>query len=180
MPQAIPLAVRRQIVQRHQDNTPMTTIADELGLSYGGVRGIIERHRQGKPLQPDYQHCGPALHKSDPLIYRAALWLKRRHPDWGAPLVRLVLEERYPTRKIASARTLQRWFKAHGLRLPRNRTPKQNRQRAQGVHEVWQVDAKERLRLDDRQRACYLTVADEKSGAVLSAAVFPPGLHRAG
>ena len=47
-------------------------------------------------------------------------------------------------------------------------------QRGQKVHQVWAVDAKERMRLVDGSDACWLVVTDEASGAILQAEHFPP------
>ena len=47
-------------------------------------------------------------------------------------------------------------------------------------HNIWQVDAKENLRLADSSEACYLTITDEHSGAGLEGLVFPPEAHLPG
>ncbi len=182
MPEPITLAVRHQIVTRHLQGDPLSTIAEQIGHSESGVRKIFHRYQRGglEALKPDYHKCGPQTRKADPLIVRAACWLKRRHPDWGAAYIRLHLVDRYGEARLPTPRTLQRWIKKEGLQPPRRRAPKQDRSRAATVHEVWQIDAKERLRLSDGSDACYLSVADEKSGSLLSAAVFPPRPDRPG
>ncbi|MVM42152.1 hypothetical protein GO730_38195 [Spirosoma sp. HMF3257] len=45
--------------------------------------------------------------------------------------------------------------------------------RATAVHNIWQVDAKEQLKLANGQPACYLTITEEYSGAWLDSLVFP-------
>jgi len=45
--------------------------------------------------------------------------------------------------------------------------------RATKVHNIWQVDAKERLQLQDGSHACYLTITDEHTGSWLCAIAFP-------
>ena len=45
----------------------------------------------------------------------------------------------------------------------------------QKVHECWQIDAKENLCLLDGSKACYLTMVDKKSGAVLATPCFNKG-----
>ena len=66
-------------------------------------------------------------------------------------------------------------MRTKGLNRPREHHPAVDRGWAQAVHQVWQVDAKERLVLDNEQLqpACYLTISDEHSGACLKALVFP-------
>jgi hypothetical protein len=45
--------------------------------------------------------------------------------------------------------------------------------RAERPHQGWQTDASEDLRLQGKQRACWLRVVDECSGAFLKTLVFP-------
>lgn len=108
------------------------------------------------------------------LVYRAGTWLKRLHPDWGAPFIKLKLQERYPDEQLPHSRSMQRWFKKAGLNKVRGKIPRGERHWAGQVHETWQVDAKEQLVLSDGQKACYLTMVDEKSGGLLNARAFPP------
>ena len=108
------------------------------------------------------------------MIKYKVLRLKRKHPKWGAPLIRLKLEEEIDD--PPSVRTLQRWFREAGV----GQSPKVKQsqvkyvKRGSEVHQVWAVDAKERMRLADGTSACWLVVTDEASGAILEARVFPP------
>src|SRR5207245_1974017 len=52
--------------------------------------------------------------------------------------------------------------------------PRVSRQRGQAAHAVWQMDAKERLRLADGSGTSVLTVTDEATGALLGVVPFPP------
>ena len=45
--------------------------------------------------------------------------------------------------------------------------------KSRAVHNIWQVDAKEQLILQDGQVACYLTFTDEHSGIWLGSVMFP-------
>jgi hypothetical protein len=107
-------------------------------------------------------------------MQRAALWLKRLHPGWGAALIRLVLKERYRRACLPGERTLQRWFHRAGLYKTKTTFPAIRHKWARRVHDCWQVDAKEKLYLHGAQKACYLTIVDEKSGCLLNNFVFPP------
>lgn len=46
-------------------------------------------------------------------------------------------------------------------------------QRGQEVHDIWAVDAKERIPLEDGTWASWLAISDEASGAILYTAAFP-------
>jgi hypothetical protein len=101
--------------------------------------------------------------------------LKRLHPRWGAGLIRLLLQQKWPTRQVPHERTLQRWFQAAGLQPARQRRPGSKRQRGSAPHEVWEMDAKEHIKLASGHEVSWLLISDEKSGAQLDASVFPPG-----
>ena len=176
MPSAIPFSTRQEIIQRVEAGQSLTQIAQALNRSYWSVRQVWRSYRdQGDTgLQLGYSRCGRQGYRSPDLIYRCARYLRYRHRAWGAGLIRVILVNRYAAYPIPSVRTLQRWFKAAGLGPPPRRRPRQRGQRAQRVHEVWQMDAKERVGLKNGQQVSWITLADEKSGAILSTPVFPP------
>lgn len=176
MPSALSMRTRHQIIEQINEGASLLSIAESLHLSYTTVRRISQRYNtQGiQALQPHYQHCGRPPACSNVLLYRAALYLKRHHRDWGAALIHLILHKRYNLLAVPTERTLQRWFKAHGMGRAKSRLNLPEPTWAQQVHDVWQIDAKEKLVLTSTQRVCYLSVVDEKSGCLLSAQVFPP------
>jgi hypothetical protein len=177
MPRAIPVPVRQTIVQRHEAGETLPAIAADLHLSKWSVRKVWRRFRDlgAARLAPDYDRCGPREPHTPRLLYRAALWLRRRHPTWGAAVIRLVLQERWPAAPIPHERTLQRWFRRAHLLPPPRQVPPQNPTRGQEPHQVWQMDAKEQVRLGNGSRASWLTLMDEASGGLIAAEVFPPG-----
>ena len=179
MPQAIPVAQRQVIVERHQPGASLEQIAGQLGLSPWTVRTLWRRYRDRGPagLEPDYAACGRAGARCERRVYRAALWLKRAHPGWGGPLIRTLIQQRWPEAQVPVARNLQRWFRAAGINTsPRQRRPREPVQRATAVHETWEMDAKEQVRLADASGVSWLTLSDEKSGAILDSPLFPPVL----
>jgi transposase len=176
MPQPIPVATREMIVSCHEKGESLVAIANDLKMSYWTARHIWRRYRDDGPdgLKPGYDRCGPSGPLSDRLIYRAALWLRRRHRSWGAGLIRVLLTKRYGKDRVPTVRSLQRWFKAAGLSVCKSKRPSANKQKARRVPQVWQMDAKERVPLKDGRQVCYLSITDEKSGAHLITQVFPP------
>lgn len=184
MGQPLSMTLRLLLVEQHLQGQSLAQIARSHHLSYATVRTIWQRFeargRQG--LAPDYSRCGRP--RRDDRIYRAARYLKFLHRQWGAPLIRLKLEQRYGS-AIPSVRTLQRWFKRDGLTLPRKQLPRAKVAWAEAPHAIWQIDAKENLRLGPAETssaevASYLTIVDEHSGALLEAPVFPHGPHQPG
>jgi helix-turn-helix protein len=177
---ALPMDVRQHIIELKNKGNSLQSIVNELHLCYATVQRLWKRYKaEGvSGLSPHYNQCGPAaagIPRYAPLVYRAALWLKRCPPDWGAALIQLSIKDRYSDVAVPSERTLQRWFKAKRLYKPKSRFPLlQSPPPARQVHDVWQIDAKEKLYLGAGQKASYLSVVDEKSGSLLRAMVFPP------
>lgn len=177
MPLAIAQPIREEVVRRRQLGEGLTSIAAALGLRYRTVRGLWQRYRWrgAEGLSADYGRCGRFGIRFALSVYEAALRLRREHPRWGAQLIRLELAERFAHEPLPSERTLSRWMHDAGLRPLRGRRPQSARpQRGQKPHEVWQIDAKERLRLSDGQGCSQLSVVDEASGADLGLVPFPP------
>jgi len=178
MPRAIPYPIRQDIIQRHQAGQSLSAIAHELQLSYRTVRTFWQRYYANGDagLQTSYARCGPAQRSFSRLLQEAASTLKRDHPRWGAGLIQLQLRKQFPTQPLPSWRTLQRWWQQAGLQPARQRVPPPRRSRGHQPHEVWELDAKERIRLQDGSWSCVLSVVDEASGALLAATAFPPAL----
>ena len=60
MPRAIPLPIRRAIVERRLAGQSLDTIARDLDLPYGTVRSLWRCYRRNGEagLSPDYHRCG--------------------------------------------------------------------------------------------------------------------------
>ena len=124
MPRAIPLPIRKDIIERHRAGEDLTKIAPEVGVSYGTARTLWRRFRlEGEAgLATDHHRCGrPRDHRTTRTL-RAARWLKRHHPSWGAGLIRDLLLRRWPDRRMPSQRSLQVAFREAGLNRRRHRS----------------------------------------------------------
>jgi len=176
MPAPIPIEIRRQIVNQHEAGQSLKAISDKLNLSYPTVRKIWLHWRKHHKLTPNYEQGQPKGTRRYQEVYPHAIDMKRRHPSWGAQLIRLELEKQYPDAGLPAVRTLQTWFKQAGV----NRPAKVKRERSTyvnrgcQVHEVWAIDAKEQIKLLDGNYACWLTVTDEASGSILNCDTFSP------
>ncbi len=176
MPAALPMPIRKEIVERRHRGESFRQIAREMELSYDSVRAIWRHWEAQGSLTPNYDACRRPGPRKPQAVVERAVQMKREHSRWGAGLIRLLLRDEFEAHEVPSERSLQRWFRQAGV----GRTPSvQHRapyvKRGQEVHEVWAVDAKEQICLADGRRVSWLTVSDEASGAVLHAAGFPPG-----
>jgi hypothetical protein len=176
MPRAVPQPVREQIVSRRKAGESLTEIAATLRLPYRSVRGLWSRFRsRGEAgLTPSYDRCAKFGPHFPAAVYEAALAMKREHPRWGAGMVLVQLGQLFAQEPLPKRRTVQEWFQKAGLSPGRSRSPAVNHQRGKQAHEVWQLDAKEEIRLGDGSVSVSLSMMDEATGAVLGVALFPP------
>jgi transposase len=168
--------VRHQIIAERQNGASLYSISNSLDVSYAAVWTLWDRFsNEGKSgLSPRYDNNGRTGPDRSCLIFRAACWLKRLHPEWGAVVIHTILKERYDEKKLVSARQMNRWFQKAGLSMRGSRMPENPKDWAKEVHDTWQVDAKEQVRTASGEHVCWLTTADEKSGGLLGASPFPP------
>ena len=177
MPRPIPVPIRQAIFRLWQQGRGTREIATAWKMPCSTVRRLLQRFcRHGRDgIVPDYRYRS-ATAAAPSEIVEAAVGLRREHPTWGAGLIRVQLLLEAPQRPVPSERTLQRWFVRAGLcPAPAGRPPRVNLDRATAVHETWQMDAKEHIRIRTREEVSWLRLIDECSGAVLWTAVFPPG-----
>jgi transposase len=175
MSAALGIEIRQEIIERRQQGQSFRRIAAEMKQSYDTVRGIWQDWQAQGTLKPNYEACPHPGPRYDEALYVEAVEMKRAHPRWGAMVIRLKLQDQYDDAALPSVRTLQSWFRKAGVnRTPATQHKSQKVKRGQAVHEVWAVDAKERMKLADGSRASWLTVTDEASGAILEAEAFPP------
>jgi transposase len=179
--------VREKILSHRKEGYSMLEISEKMSVSYNSVRTLCQRYASSDQSEsgikaavlPHYAQCGPQEKAYSAEIIEAALALKRLHPRWGAPRLRLALESEMGSKEseggqnIPSIRSLERWYRENNLVKPKRQTGEPSIGRARAVHNIWEVDAKEQLELLDGQAACYLTMVDEKSGAWLASPVFP-------
>ncbi|MEO1401597.1 MAG: helix-turn-helix domain-containing protein [Cyanobacteria bacterium J06635_1] len=175
MPSAIAVPIRRQMIELRKQGKSYREIAQQLGQSRHSVRQICHRWRKGgeAALEPNYGQCGYRGITFERLVWRSAIYLKRRHPEWGGGFIRVKLQQRWPNHSIPSKRTLQRWFRVAEVDSAPMRAPIPRRARAKQVHQCWQVDAVSHQRLADGSEASWLSATDEASRALLACSAFP-------
>ena len=175
MPAALPIPIRKEIVERRSRGENFRQIAREMELSYDSVRAIWRHWEKHGKLEPNYEACRKTGPRKPQAVVERAIEMKREHPRWGAGLIRLFLSDEFEEPDLPSERTLQRWFRQAGVnRTPTTKGGNPQVRRGQTVHEVWAIDAKEMMTLADGSSASWVTITDEASGAILHAEAFPP------
>jgi hypothetical protein len=172
---AIVKSVRECIILLSSKGLPRTEISKSVNVPYSSVLKIINRYKIDGlvGLETNYDRCGRTSPERILFFKRICLWLKRHHSEWGAPFIRMHMTQRYGSTGLPSIRQMQKWFKAAHLNKPRQLKGQPAIGSALEVHNIWQIDAKERFTLTAGQAANYLTIVDEKSGAWLEAPLFP-------
>lgn len=179
MPKPIPVAIRRQIVERRQKGEKLVQIAKALDMPYESIRNVWRLYRKAGRIQPNYAACGKRGVRCSQRVYRAAIFLKRLHPSWGAGLIRQVIIDKWSDEAVPHARSLQRWFRQVGMRSKGSKKRYEPRKgRGKAAHNVWEMDSRECITLANGQKVSWLLVSDEASGAMLSAGVFPHSQSR--
>jgi len=178
MGQATSLLHREQILALQSLGTAPKTISEQLSLPYGTVKHLCRNFKScaSDGVVPKYANCGRKVALSKERAKSRALELRQQHPKWGAPRIRVELQlcgDFSGHEELVSVRTLQRLFRKKGFSPARAQSGQPAVGRSLAPHNIWEVDAKERFRLSDGTPACYLTIADEKTGAWLEAPVFP-------
>ena len=179
MGKAICKNIRERIIEDYCSGKSCKELSLTYNISYKSVLRFCKAYKlEGiSALNNDYVNCGSTAIKFDVLIYRSICWLKYLHPKWGAAYILLQIEKRHgSTYKLPSERTVQFWFvqKGYHRRKLSNRPPQFPTHKAKSVHDIWQIDAKEKVKLGNDTFVCWLTITDEYSCALLQAPVFPP------
>lgn len=153
----------------------LRAISKELCVSYSAVKQLCGAYDQLglAGIATHYERCGVLVRESaNQSIYDTALGLRREHAGWGSDRIRVALVAQYGA-EVPNVRTLQRWYRQERYSEPKMRHNEPHIGQSRAVHNIWQVDAKEQLILQDHQVACYLTFTDEYSGIWLGSVVFP-------
>ena len=177
MPSSIPMAIRQSILERYQGGESITSLSRHFGVSRGSIYSFIKRKTsEGEVgLRPKYGNCGKRRPAKDVFIYRAVRCLRTWHPSWGSEKIRAEMLHMRPDLLLPHYRTFTRWFHWNnqiGLRIKSN-LPQTTTRQAKHVHEGWQIDAKEEMRIADGSKNCWLNITDEYSGMVIDPPVFP-------
>lgn len=113
-----------------------------------------------------------------PSVAEQALVLKQKHPKWGPNRVLIEMEDDPELRQLSlpAPSSLAAYFKevCPELLLPRKKkrpTPSQPRP-ARGVHEIWQLDHQEGIKLDTGEVVTICNIRDPLAAAIIASQAF--------
>lgn len=177
MPVAISMAVRQSIIDRYKKGERISTLSRLFKVSRGSIYSFIKLEQLEGPdgLRPKYANCGKVRPCSSQFIFRAVRCMRTWHPSWGAEKIRAEMLQMRPELNLPHYRTMNRWFHwNHQISPPlKSSLPKTKLRQAKNLHEGWQIDAKEEMRLADGSKSSWLNITDEYSGMVIDPPVFP-------
>jgi len=151
--QATTIVQRREMLLLAEEGQTYAAVAEQVGVSFWTARKWI---RLGKRCgKENLASCygrpeTGALSNFDPLIRYVVLQLKQQYPKWGAEYVLKKLGERPSLRgkKLPSETTIWRYWRSFGDRLFAKRDPPKSKVKPSGTpHGVWQMDAKESMKI---------------------------------
>jgi transposase len=151
MPAPVPLPIRKALWHRWEQGATTTELSHAFDLPTRTVRNLLQRGRErgATGLAPDYMHLPDPPPAPNHPAFAPAAQLRQEHPDWGAGLIRIYLEDQ-GIQPLPALRTLQLWFQRAGLTpAPPGRRPTISGARATAPHEIWEIDAAEEILLGD-------------------------------
>ena len=180
MGQALISSLRLEIIKsRAEEKLSYRSLATRYHVNYHTVRNLCRSYEEkGKSaLVPDYSACGRKVDPAAEKAYRLVRLVRRLHPKWGVPYILTRIRVAYPDLVLQSERNYQRRLKKDcpKVELPAPKVPREKLVHdVRQVHDEWQIDAKEQIRLKSDQQVSYLNITDTKSNALLKAKPFPP------
>ncbi len=185
MPPALAPEQRLEIVDRHRKGETLTVIARDLGIHYETARKWARAgRRQGRqalvhrPRKPIGQLKGVP-----PEVIACLLQLRKDHPSWGIPYLRVQLlhDERLTEQqraKVPSLSSVYRFLRSYEDRAPKvtlkNTVPSTPLVRqASHPHHLWQMDLKEKCHVQGLDyQITVANVRDIYSSVTVGAVVF--------
>ncbi len=176
MGQSTSMAVRQSIIDQFQDGISISQIASNFHVSRTTVYCLVNRYKtQGEAgLKPLYKNCGKVRPSETKFIFRAVRCMRTWHPGWGGEKIHAELSRMRPNLQLPSVRTFYRWFHWNNQIELSSKVPTEPAKWAKGLHEGWQIDAKEEMRTLDGHKQTWLNITDEHSSTVIDPPVFPP------
>jgi hypothetical protein len=172
---SVSLTIRTQLIQSHESGMTAKELSNNYQLNYNTVLDLIRRYKKEGAfgIVPHYSNCGRL--PSSLLSKRLVRLYRYFHPTWGVAYILIKIREKHPNLELLHSRTYERYLESQGaVSMPKSiALPIETYgEKARTAHETWQVDAKEQLKTQDGQPACYLTFTDECTGAILVTNVF--------
>jgi hypothetical protein len=182
------LSEKELLYRRKQEGVSHAEVAHEIGCAPETVRKHWRAYRRELTKRKRGRPASGLLSTYPPEVVQKAVELKQAHPHWGPANVLLELRKHFgdSPASLPSPSRMSALFKArcpkavqrHGKPAGASPPPPVARQ----VHQCWQIDAKEAIKLKDGEVASYLDIRDPVSAVMIASQAFlttlTPTTHR--
>jgi hypothetical protein len=178
MGKPIPYLFREKIVRERASGKSYAQIVQDLGYAVSeiGARKICAAFKKSgdASLSTRYDRCGRRSPYEEGIRDRIEAL---RRGSRGAPYIKSLLSDQGGD--CPSERSIQRWWRASGTQKPKAGRTKAEKALLVDPHDVWEVDGKEQMAIQNGEKLSWMNIADKASGAALGASLFPlgPGGH---
>jgi transposase len=174
MGRATDIVLRQKIVASYKKGLRISELSRAYAVSRRSIYNYIKLYDESGEggLKPSYSNCGRKSLTSSDLPYRVVRCFRTWHPNWGADKIRAEILRLRPKMDLPQVRTIHRWLVQNGQVKKRTKLPSDHKRWAKSLHEGWQVDAKEDMKIGDDSKNCWLNIVDEHSGTVISPPIF--------
>jgi transposase InsO family protein len=178
MAQRAPLtrAEKEQISRKKAAGMSLRQIGEELQCSIETVRKWWRCERDQRQTRPRGRPKGGPVSSYPQSVREQAIQIKQDHPHWGPKQIRLELKKApgLTAEKLPSAARLSVLFKQScpdAVQAHQRHMLPPSKLKASSVHQRWQMDAKEGLRLG-AERANVQEICDMYSGLMIISQAF--------
>lgn len=173
---------KRQIYEAKLNGKTLSEIATMIPCSISCARKWWRVGRDSGLMGLEHRRRGRSktgkLSQFAPQIAISALALKRRYPKWGPNRVLIEMEDNSDLNKLSlpAPSTLATYFKEvcpELLLQKKKKRPTPNKPpQARGVHEIWQLDHQEGIKLDTGEVATICNIRDPYAAAIIASQSF--------
>jgi len=152
----------------------MTALCDRFNISRTTGHKLVKRFvREGEKcltIGSRMPHSSP--HKTSKKVESYIVKIRKKYPNWGARKLKVILEERYPTKNFPSETTINAILKRNNLiTSKRRRNPKEGKLNPKfdpsQPNEIWSADYKGKFKIGNKRYCWPLTVCDSNSRIIL-------------
>lgn len=166
---------REKVYQGLLQEKTYQEIAQAIGRSWLTVRKWARRYRvagvSGLQTRARGRPKTGVLGSYPEKLREEALRRKRAHRKWGARRILVELKQQFPNERLPDPSRLARFFKVHcpeAVAKHEKRSKRPTPAQATAVHEVWQLDIREMIRLQDGDLAAIIDLRDTYGAAILA------------
>ena len=156
------------------DNYTVTGLCEAFGISRTTGHKLINKYYDlGEDAFADGSRIPFIIpHKTPERIENKIVALRKKHENWGARKIKVLLERQLNNSEIPSATTINAIFKRNGLiKKRKRRSARLGRQYPKfdpdTCNEIWSADYKGKFKLGNGRYCCPLTICDSKSRKIM-------------